>query len=175
MARKKPDPVLIIRDLDHADEVLRQLGEVERAIKTIEIQMNDRILLVKADAAKRSGPLIQARKEFHAALAAFGEARKAELFARRRSIELTFGSMGFRLSTKLKPLVGLTWQKVLSRLKNLGLTDGIRVKEEVDREALETWQDERLELAGVRRVQEEGFWIETKEEELPLEGKARVA
>ncbi len=175
MARKKFEPSLVIRDLDHADEVLQQLGEVGRGIKTIEIQMNAAIDAAREEAAKRSAPLIQVQKELEAAIAAYGTTHKEELFRQKRSIELTFGSIGFRLSTKLAPLKGLTWKQVFGRIKNLGFLQGIRVKEEIDKDNLQTWSDDRLTLVGIRKVQTDSFWIETKEEAVPAEGKARVA
>ena len=51
----------------------------------------------------------------------------------------------------------------------LGLTDGIRAREELARDVLLGWPDERLALVGVKRQQRDAFFIDTAKEKLPEE------
>lgn len=49
---------------------------------------------------------------------------------------MTFGTIGYRLSTKLKTLPKWTFERVLESLKAGNKTEYIRIKEEVDKERL---------------------------------------
>jgi phage host-nuclease inhibitor protein Gam len=166
MARTKPQP-LIIADLPAADEALRQLGEINREQERIENGMNDQIDQLKAAAKAQLAPLAASRKRLEDALAVFGTQRKAELFPdRKRSQELTFGVIGFRKATSLRLLAKHTWAMVLQRLQDLGFHDAIRIKPEVDKDALRGWTDGKLEDVGVKRETVDEFFVELKAEEL---------
>ena len=47
------------------------------------------------------------------------------------------------------------------------LADGIRLKEEINKEAALGWPDERLELVGLKRQQADTFFIEINKEKVP--------
>lgn len=166
--RTKPQP-LIINDLNQADEALRQLAEIAREQAAIESGLNEQIDELKAAAKRQMGPLADDRKRLEDALGVFGTLKKGELFGeqRGRSVELAFGTLGFRRATALRLLAKHTWAMVLGRIQGLGLTDGLRTKVEVDKEALRGWPEERLETIGVRRETADEFYIELKQEELP--------
>lgn len=55
----------------------------------------------------------------------------------------------------------------LEKLRQYNLTDGIRTKEEINKDAALGWPDERLELVGLRRQQTDAFYIEIKADPLP--------
>lgn len=173
--RTKPQP-LIIGTLDQADEALRQLAEISREQARIETGMNDQIDQIKATAKQSLEPLAASRKRLEDALAVFGTQNKGDLFGetRSRSQELTFGTIGFRRATALRLMAKRTWAMVLKRLQDLNLTEGIRTKQEVDKEALRGWPEGRLEDVGVIRETTDEFYIELKQEELacPAAGKA---
>ncbi len=166
--RTKPQP-LIIGDLNQADEALRQLAEIAREKAQIESGMNAQIDQVKATAKAQTEPLEASRKRLEDALGVFGIQKKAELFPdRKRSQELTFGVIGFRKATSLRLLAKKTWVLVLQRAQDLGFTDAIRTKLEVDKEILRTWPDERLESVGVKRETTDEFFVELKQEEIAV-------
>ena len=166
--RTKPQP-LIIGDLNQADEALRQLAEISREQAAIEQGLNEQIDELKAAAKRQMEPLADDRKRLEDALGVFGTLKKADLFGeqRNRSVELAFGTIGFRRATSLRLLAKHTWAMVLGRIQGLGLTDGLRTKVEVDKLALGGWPEERLETVGVRRETTDEFFIELKQEELP--------
>ena len=47
------------------------------------------------------------------------------------------------------------------------LADGIRVKEEINKDAALGWPDERLELVGLKRQQTDTFFIEISRDHVP--------
>lgn len=166
MPRTKPQPY-IIADLPQADDALRQLAEIAREQARIETGLNDQIDQLKAAAKAQLAPLSANRKRLEDALAVFGTQRKAELFPeKKRSQELAFGTIGFHRATGLRLRAKHTWAMVLQRLQDLGFADGIRVKREVDKDALRGWPDGKLEDVGVTRETSDEFYIELKVEEL---------
>ena len=100
------------------------------------------------------------------ALMQFALARREELFKGRKSRELTFGTIGFRVSSSLRTIKKMTWERVLGVLKERGMTNCIRIKEEVDKEALRTLGPNTLADVGCKLVQEDGFFYELNETEL---------
>ena len=165
--RTKPQP-LIIGDLPQADEALRKLAEITREQALIEQGLNAQIDQLKAAAKLQLEPLTASRKRLEDALAVFGTLKKDELFGeqRGRSVELNFGILGFRRSTSLRLLAKHTWAQVLKRIQDLGFTEGVRTKLEVDREALRGWPGERLESVGVKIETADEFFVELKQEEI---------
>jgi phage host-nuclease inhibitor protein Gam len=166
MATRIKPQALIINDVKQADEALAELAAIMREVGEIEAAMNAIIDGAKDAAAKKSQPMQDRRKELEAALATFGNLRKPELFKDKKSLELNFGIIGFRKSTSLRTKAKTTWAAVLERLKELGLTTGIRTKEEVDKDVLRAWPEERLEAVGVRRDERDEFYVEVKQEEV---------
>lgn len=164
--RTKPQP-LIINDLAQADEALRQLAEIAREQAAVESGLNEQIDSLKAAAKLQTEPLTAARKRLEDALAVFGTLKKDELFPdRKRSQELNFGVIGFRKATSLRLLAKHTWAMVLKRLQDLNFLEGIRTKQEVDKDELRTWPEARLETVGVKRETVDEFFVELKQEEL---------
>ena len=96
----------------------------------------------------------------------FGESRKAELFMKKRSRDLTFGVIGFRASSAVKPMKRTTWEQVLGFVRDAGMIECIRTKQEVDKEALRQLPPEKLAAVGCRLEQTDGFFYELNETEL---------
>lgn len=162
-ARKKPTNLALIGDLKQADAALAEIAEIERRLAVVEATMNDGIDKLKANAQKLSGRLQQRIDTLANGLHAFAEHHRSDIFEkhRRRTVALTFGLLGFRTSTEVQPLPKLTWKKVLDVLEKGGYDQAIRVKKEVDRDALHTFPDDELADMGVRRVPKDTFWYET--------------
>lgn len=93
-----------------------------------------------------------------------------ELFTKKKSIDSTHGSLGFRTGTpKLKTLKGFTWEAVKNMLKEF-LPDYIRVTEEpakdkllADRELKEV--RELFPRCGILVDQDQTFFVELKKED----------
>lgn len=166
MARQKPKNVFLIRDVEGVNQALAELGEIKRRIDGIETEMNEKIDQAKMEAGALCAPLQARREALESGVLAFAEYNREELFQKKKSLELDFGSIGYRKSTSIKTLAKTTWAMVLGRIKELKFTEAIRTKEDVNREVLQTWPDERLVLVGAKRVEEDTFWIELKEESL---------
>jgi phage host-nuclease inhibitor protein Gam len=174
MARRKPNPpAVVINNLEQADDVLREMAKCSREIELIRSSMNQVIDDAKNE-AKELASTHQARlAELEESLAAYATYQRSDLFKVRKSITRVFGSFGFRKSTEIKPEKKQTWGGILEQLKSLGMTHAVRIKEEVNKETLQEWPDERLEKVGARRVSEDRFWVEV--DQAALEDTSRAA
>lgn len=167
MARHKPDP-LIVANLEEATAAVGEIAALDRSIQAVEADMQAEIEVAKARAGARAEGLRSRRKELADAVGVFARLNKGTLFRDVRTLDLVYGKIGFRLSTPSIVLDnGVTEAMSLTRLHELGMTDGIRVREELARDVLLSWPDERLALAGVKRRQRDTFFIETAREKLP--------
>lgn len=166
MARIKPTPE-VIENRAQAEGALAEMAALDRKISGIEVEMQESIDLAKKKAAQAAAPLATRRKALADALAVFAKLNRADLFGKLKSVDLGFGVIGFRLSTKLTQLKGVTVEMTLEKLHQYGFMDAIRIKEEPNKEAMLGWPDERLETVGLKRQQTDAFFIEIKKDEVP--------
>lgn len=166
MRRVKPKNYYPVKDLKEANRVLGEVGKLKRQIELLGNKLNDDIDRLKAENQAKVAPVATRLKSLENGLLAYAEMNKDDLFREKRSKELTFGFLGYRRSREIKPKPKHTLAMVLGKLKELGFTAGIRVKESVNKDELATWPDERLDLVDARRVKKDAFWYEIKEEEV---------
>lgn len=169
MARIKPAPY-IIADRAQCEGALAEMAALDRKLSTIENDMREAVDTAKSKASQLAGPLQARRKELSDAVAVFAKLNRQDLFAKNKSLDMGFGVIGFRASTKIVQLRGVTAEMTLERLHQYHLTDGIRVKEEINKDAAMGWPDERLELVGLKRQQSDTFFIEISKEDVPDNG-----
>lgn len=166
MTRKKPVPVVMVASLQDADKVLEELADLERRANGVKNAMNEKIDVAKAEAAEEMTPLEARKKELEGALCAFALMHKGDLFKEKKSRELDFGTLSFRLSTRIIPAgKGITLDAVLTKVKELGYLDGVRIKEELNKETMTAWDDDKLAQVGAKRKAEDTFGYQLKQQE----------
>lgn len=167
---KRIKPVSVtpaIHSLEEADAMLARISARKRALDLFELGLKEDVDKLKLACASQCDPIKQEIKEMEQSLLRFAEARKEELFSRKKSVALNFGSMGFRASATLKTLKkAITWERVLGMLKEMQFTGCIRTREEVDKDALRQLPPESLTLVGCKLVQEDAFYYELAETEM---------
>jgi len=100
---------------------------------------------------------------------AFAVENKDELFSKKKSMELTHGTFGFRTGTpKLKPLKGYTWAAITELLKRF-LPSYVRTTIEPAKDKLLADRDDpkiapKLKQVGIYVDQDETFFVEPKKE-----------
>lgn len=103
-------------------------------------------------------------------LQAYATENQTELFAKKKSLDMAHGTIGFRTGTpKLKTLKGFTWASALNLLKEF-LPEFIRKTEEVAKDRLLADRDvdgmnEKMAKCGIVVTQDETFYVEPKQEE----------
>lgn len=96
---------------------------------------------------------------------------KPELFAKKKSIEMAHGVIGFRTGTPaLKTQQGYTWAAVLTLVKRVD-PSFVRTKEEVNKELLLDSREQEnaqnvIGNCGMRIEQAESFFVEPKKEQV---------
>lgn len=171
--RIKPNttPVLLIDNLDQADQALYEVAQFRARIKAAEAAAEERINAVRRAAAETAAPQLARIQELERAILTFAETHRNTVFTKgRKSVELQFGSLGYRKSTKIS-----VKKSTLDKLKELGFEDGIRRTEAVNKEAMQEWPDDRLALVDARRQAADTFWYEVKELEILEHAASGVA
>ena len=143
-----------VHSLEDVDAALAQIAARKRQIDLIGLGVAEQIDEIKARAAAETEPI---RLEIAA----------LELFSKKKSVQLQFGIVGFRASSKLKTLKKWTFERVLTTLRDTGMREYIRVKEEVDKEKLKGLAPETLAGIGCAVVQEDVFYYELPEQPQP--------
>jgi len=157
--RAKPArPAPRLRDLPDVDGALYEMAQATAEIKQLEAVVEARINDLKEAYKQKAQPLVDRIKALELDVLAFAEDRKPDLFSDKRSLELTFGEIGFRRSTRIS-----VRQDTLALLKELGWEEGIRVEESVNKEKLTEWSDEQLARVHASRTELDKFWYELHE------------
>ena len=165
---KRVKPVIqvpVISSVEDADAVLAEIAARKRQIELHEISLREGVDALKAECTAKCEPHkidITAREQ---ALVQFALSRRDEIFKTRKSVDLTFGTFGFRASSAIKTLRRVTWEQVLNLVKERGLPC-VRTKEDVDKEALRGLDPETLSGLGCKLVQEDTFFYELAETDL---------
>ena len=156
-----------VHSLDDVDAALAQIAARKRQIDLIGLGVAEQVDEIKTRAAAETEPIRLEIAALELAIGRFAEASKAELFSKKKSVQLQFGSVGFRASSKLKTLKKWTFERVLATLRDTGMREYIRVKEEVDKEKLKGLAPETLAGIGCTVVQEDVFYYELPEQPEP--------
>lgn len=164
--RNKPNNLYPVKNLEHANEVLAEIGSIKRQIAATESKMNDEIDSIIADKEAAIAPLVSRLRSLENGLIAFAEYNKDDLFSKSRSKELVHGSLGYRRSSEIKTLPKMTWKQVLGNLEEMGFLEAVRTRKDPDKEILRTWSAEKLQLIGCKIQDKDTFWYEVNEVEL---------
>ena len=161
MARIKPEGIKTLETLKEADDVLFQIAQLRTKLKLIDADAEKEINKIREKAAAKAEGIKQMIEKLGASLQLFAETNRDELFAKKKSVELTFGFLGYRMSTRIS-----VKKSTVAKLKELGMLDCIIVKETPNKEALEKQPDAILKQVDAKRIKDDKFWYEVKEEEI---------
>lgn len=167
MARLKPTPI-VIANKEEAMVALAEISSLDRSIANIEADMQAEIDAARARARQRAGSITAHRVELANGVAVWAKLHKEELFKNSKTLDLKHGKIGFRASSAITQERGVTAEMSLNRCHELGLNDGIRLKEELNKERLLSWPEERLALIGVKRQLRDTFFIDIPQESIPV-------
>ena len=164
---QNPKSKIIIASREEADGALQEIAAAERRVAVTEKVAGEtidrlRTLLVSDTAGAR-----QAIADRVAALEKWAEANKEELFKEPRSIEMNFGTVGFRWTPwKIATLGKLKVETIIAKIRAAKLNELIRTKEEVDKEKAVNYTPEDLARCGLKKTRKDEFFYEVKKEEV---------
>ena len=149
-----------------AEAAMNELAHAENKRRQHIADRDEIILSVTEDWADRIAACDDRVKELRDGLETWANQNPHE-FGKKKSIEMSAGTLGFRTGTpKLKLLSGWTWEKVLAALQTVGMSGFIRIKREVDKDAIIgdsaaiPSNAQRFTSYGVKVVQDESFYVE---------------
>ncbi len=163
MAREKIKKELIpVQSLDDVDSLLLEIAKKQIEIDRINADIEEQILQLKESAKKACESILDEVNQMAESIFAYTELNKTKIFAEdKKTIELQWGMFGYRKSTKIS-----ISKSTLELLKELGFTEAIRIKEEVNKEEMKDWDDAKLAAVKAKRIVEDTFWYETKKEKV---------
>ena len=162
MARKKVTSALALADWSAVDSALRDIRECQHTLAEMSVQRDRQIDSIKADYTQAALPLQNRMKALESDVKAYVDMHRAELDGKSRT--LTFGTVGYRVSSKLMLASGRV-AEAIATLKALGHAELVKTTETLDREALRRQPGELLQQVGayIRTVDEFYYDVSTKE------------
>lgn len=152
---------------DDAADAVRMIGERNRELARIEADMNDRLALIKQEAEALAAPLRDDVLALTEGLKVFAEANRDGLTngGKVKFADLGTGKISWRLRPAKVTVRGL--EAVIDACKKLGKHKFLRVKEEINKEAVLASPDEARMIAGISIGSEgEDFIVEPFETNL---------
>lgn len=150
--------------------IANQVANSQSKLKRIESDIEQQVQKIRLKYQAQIDTLRSDIQEGTSKLEAYALDNRDE-FEKKKSQDVVHGIIGFRISTPAVKLRRGLSKKICSVLDEMGFTQFIRTKQELDKEKiLSTRQDQemmkKLENLGVTVEQKETFYFEPKEEEV---------
>lgn len=161
MARKRvTEPQL--KSWEDVDACLKVMSDAENRLSVITAEMNAAIAQAKKEAEERAAQFKETIKQNEGKIKEFTTIRKEDL--KGKSKQLTFGTVGFRQSTKL--LLPSDTAEVILKLRENGMADCINVKETINKDTVKSYPEEDILRIGGYLQRSDTFWYETDKDTL---------
>ena len=163
-----------------ADEAFAKYAKADAESAKITADIELQCAKIREKYAGRLAELDAAKTVAFDTLQSFATENQAELFSKKKSLDMAHGVIGFRTGTpKLKTLKGFTWASALQLVKEF-LPSYVRKTEEVAKDKLLADRDMEVKVkdgedkvklshemarCGIQVVQDETFYVEPKKEE----------
>ncbi len=148
-----------IETWDNVDEALRRLGEIEIQCAKINGDTTLEINAIKEKAKKEAEGLDSEKKHIEKLITLFCDGYKAD-FAKKRSKDFNFGTVGFRTVKNVSiPRDKTKTIALLKSLKAFGLKDCILYEEKADKDKINELTDETIVKLGLKRTVKDSFRI----------------
>lgn len=151
-----------LRSWEEVDGCLKVMGDAENQISIIEAEMNAAIATAKKEASEKAAEYKELIKQNEGKIKEFTTINKEELKGKSR--QLTFGTVGFRQSTKL--LLPQDTGEVIVRLRENGMVDCINVRETINKDTVKSYPEEEILKIGGYLQRADTFWYETDKDSL---------
>lgn len=160
MARKRVVEVPSLHSWEDVNDALRQIAEAQIALGEIQSDMQKQILGAQKVAEEQSKPLNDNVAKPEREIKSFVTDHRDEM-GKTKSMVLTFGEVGFRLSTSVSlPRAKEKLEEIIRRLKSRQMTDCIVVEEKVSKEALKKYGEDTVNAVGATWKQSDVFGYE---------------
>lgn len=150
----------VLKSWGEVDEDLKAIAAANNELSVISGSMNMQIDALKEASDKLAKPYKEEIKKQELLIKEFAQANRDDMKGKSR--KLTFGTVGFRMSTKL----GLPKDaaKVIAALRKNGMDRCINVKETVNKDILKTYAEKDILKVGGKLNKEDAFYYEVEQE-----------
>lgn len=160
MARKRVVEAPSLHSWEDVNDALRQIAEAQIALGEIQSDMQKQILGAQKVAEEQSKSLNDNVAKLEREIKSFVTDHRDEM-GKTKSMVLTFGEVGFRLSTSVSlPRAKEKLEEIIRRLKSRQMTDCIVVEEKVSKEALKKYGEDTVNAVGATWKQSDVFGYE---------------
>lgn len=160
MERKRVVEAPSLHSWEDVNDALRQIAEAQIALGEIQSDMQKQILGAQKVAEEQSKPLNDNVAKLEREIKSFVTDHRDEM-GKTKSMVLTFGEVGFRLSTSVSlPRAKEKLEEIIRRLKSRQMTDCIVVEEKVSKEALKKYGEDTVNAVGATWKQSDVFGYE---------------
>lgn len=157
MARKRIIEAPALKSWEDVNDALRQIAEAQIALGDIESEMQKQIVGAKKAAEQQSKPYNDRVAKLEREIKDFVEDHREDM-GKAKSKVLTFGEVGFRLSTSVSlPKAKEKLEEIIRRLKARQMMDCIVVEEKVSKEALKEYGEDTVAAVGATYKQKNVF------------------
>lgn len=185
MARQKKTIITGVTR-EAADEAFATYAKSDAQIQKINAEIELQCAKIREKYADKLATLGAEKDKAFDVLQSFATENQAELFTKKKSLDMAHGTIGFRTGTpKLKTLKGFTWASALQLAKKFLPITYIRQTEEIAKDKLladrdmkevavydtptgdprEVTMREAMAACGIQVAQDETFYVEPKKEE----------
>ena len=125
-----------VQNKEDCAATIRRIGDLQGEVMRMETNMNEHIRMLKEDYATESAPMLVEIAQLQLGVQAFCEANRDELTGggRVKFFDFVTGVVKWRIKPPSVKLTGVS--AVIELLKTRGLTRFVRVKEEVNKDAI---------------------------------------
>lgn len=160
MARKRVIEEPTLKSREDVNDALRQIAEAQIALGDIESDMQKQIIGAQKVAEEQSKPIKDAQARLEREIKAFVTEHRDEM-GKAKTMTLTFGEVGFRLSTSISlPRAKEKLEEIIRRLKSRQMHDCIVVEEKISKDALKKYGEDTVNAVGATWKQSDVFGYE---------------
>ena len=160
MARTRVIEAPRLKSWEDVNDALRQIAEAQIALGDIESEMQKQVLGAQKIAEAESKPYQDSIGKLEREIKDFVTDHREDM-GKTKSKLLTFGEVGFRLSTSVSlPRAKEKVEEIIRRLKARQMTDCIVVEEKVSKETLKKYGEDTVNAVGATWKQKDVFGYE---------------
>lgn len=170
MAKRAKKTIISGVSREAMEEAFSMYAAADAQQRKLTAEMDSKFVEIRERYADRLAALETEKEDAFDKMQVFATENREELFTKRKSMETTHGTLGFRTGNpKLKARKGMTWAGILELLKIKG-KNYVRTVEEVAKDKLLAERDlddckEVMDACCIDVVQDETFYVEPKTEE----------
>lgn len=171
MAKKKSVKRTIVavpKSIEETSEFIRRIGEHQRELDRIKIRTNNQIEKIKEKAVVDSSDHEEERGKLFEGIFIFAQGRRDELTekGKKKTVHFPTGDILWRLTPPAVSLKNV--MKVIESCISQGFRRFVRIKREVDKEAMLKEPEVAKKISGVTIGQKEEFVVKPSETEIEI-------